>query len=125
MSNIGIQKVTEFVFEIQNKPGYCMVRLFGFVDAATVQQIRPALQQSVPANCAHLIIDLKKVDFLDSHGIGMFVSLLKKVHVNQGKLIFAGADGQPASVLKMVGFSGPFVAWCDTAEQAAQLRAAK
>jgi anti-sigma B factor antagonist len=109
------------VFEIQNDPRFSMVRFFGYVDASTVQQIRPVLQEKIPANCVNLVIDLQRVEFLDSHGVGLFVSLLKRVHGNRGHLIFAGTGGQPAAVLHMVGFNGPLVTYCDTAAQACAL----
>lgn len=109
------------VFEVQNTAGWSELRLFGQVDAAIVQEMRPLLQDKIPANCSRLIVDLGKVDFLDSHGVGLFVSLLKKVHGNNGRLFFAGADGQPAAVLKMVGFTRPYVAFCHDAAEARTL----
>lgn len=109
------------VFEIQNRPDCTIVHLFGQIDAAVVQEVKPLLQEKIPANCVHLVIDLEKVDFLDSHGIGLFVTLLRKVHGNNGSLIFAGAEGQPASVLQMVGFSRPYVSFCNDTAQALDL----
>ena len=116
---------TASLFEIQNNPAYTLVRFFGFIDAAMVEKVKPVIQNGLPSDCARLIIDLEKVDFLDSHGVGMFVSLLKKVHHNQGKLYIAGTEGQPASVLQMVGFNGPLVRYCANANEARELCEAK
>jgi anti-anti-sigma factor len=106
------------VFEIQIQPEYTLVRFFGFVDAATVQQLKPSLQLQIPQQTSNLIIDLKDVGFLDSHGIGMFVSLLKQAHKNHGRVIFANTTGQPASVLQMVGFNSGLVTYCNTVNDA-------
>ncbi len=100
------------IFEIQPAPDYTLIRFYGFIDASTVLQIRPALQRQLPDDAANLIVDMRDVGFLDSHGIGLFVSLLKQAHQNQGRLAFAAAKGQPASVLKMVGFNGGLVSYC-------------
>lgn len=110
--------MSDTFFEIRNSEGYTLVRFTGFMDASTVAKIRPALLADVPLGCAHFIVDLSQVDFVDSHGVGLFVTLLKRAHANHGKLFIAGAQGQPAAVLGMVGLNGSFVAYCDTAEEA-------
>ena len=77
-----------------------------------------------PGRTAHIIVDLQRVAFLDSHGVGLFVSLLKRCHRNQGRLFVAGATGQPASVLKMVGLNASLVTYCNSGDEAA-LRVAR
>ncbi|MFN7114360.1 MAG: STAS domain-containing protein [Alphaproteobacteria bacterium] len=106
------------IFEIQPAADYTLIRFYGFIDASTVQQIRPALQRQLPEHSSNLIVDMREVGFLDSHGIGLFVSLLKQAHKNKGRLAFAAAKGQPASVLKMVGFNGGLVSYCPTLNDA-------
>lgn len=101
-------------YDIENRENYALIRFSGFVDASTVVQARPVLQSKVPATAKNFIIDLAAADFLDSHGVGLFVSLLKRAHANRGHIIFAGAEGQPLSVLQMVGFNGELVQYLDT-----------
>ena len=110
--------VTGSIFEIQPRQDYTLVRFFGFVDAATVLQIKPAIQRQMPESCANIVIDLKGVGFLDSHGVGLFVSFLKQAHRQKGRIVFAGATGQPASVLHMVGLNGALVTYCETVKEA-------
>lgn len=101
------------VLEIENHTEYSVVRFFGFVDAATVESIKPVVSEKLSKDCPAIIVDLTRVDFIDSHGVGFFVSLLKKVHSRRGRLIFVGAIDQPASVLNMVGFNTALVTYCD------------
>ncbi len=105
-------------FEIENKPAYALIRFSGFVDASTVLQARPVLQQQVPPATTNFVVDLAEADFLDSHGVGLFVTLLKRAHANRGHIIFAGASGQPLSVLQMVGFNGDQVQYFGSLEEA-------
>ena len=109
------------LFEIQNRDHYSLIRFFGFIDASTVEKARPMLHESLPASCPNIIIDLGQVSFLDSHGVGLFVSLLKRVHKQGGKVVFSGAEGQPASVLQMVGLNSALVTYCSNAKEAAAL----
>lgn len=106
------------IFEIQIQPQWTLIRFFGFVDASTVQQLKPSLQSQIPRQNRNIIVDLKEVGFLDSHGVGLFVSLLKQVHRNKGSMLIACASGQPASVLQMVGLNGTLVTYCDSVNEA-------
>lgn len=109
------------IFEIQNKDKYSLIRFFSYVDAGLVEKIRPVLDEQLPERPTYLILDMSKVEFLDSHGVGMFVNLLKKAHRHNGKLLIAGIEGQPASVLQMVGFNNQLVSYVDTVEQARRM----
>ncbi len=106
------------MFEIQVRPQYALLRLGGFVDAAAAEQIKPVLQHQLPAGIGNIIVDLTGVEFLDSHGVGLFVSLLKRAHMNNGRLVLAGAAGQPGAVLQMVGFNGALVVYTRSMEDA-------
>jgi len=106
------------MFEIQQMPQYILIRFYGFIDASTVSQMRPVLQKRIPDTCRHIVVDLREVGFLDSHGVGLFVSLLKMAHKNNGRIVFAAAKGQPSSVLQMVGFNGGIVSYCQSIEEA-------
>ena len=112
-------------FEVQNKPEYSVIRFYGFVDAGSVEHARPIIAAKIPTYCANIVIDLANVEFLDSHGIGFFVSLLKRAHAQKGRLIFVGAAAQPASVLNMVGFSSSLITYCENVEQAETALTAK
>ena len=101
-------------YEIENREKYALICFSGFVDASTVVQARPVLQQQVPATARNFIVDLSGADFHVSHGVGLFVSLLKRAHANRGHIIFAGASGQPLSVLQMVGFNGELVQYFES-----------
>jgi anti-anti-sigma factor len=109
------------ILEVKNQPGFSIIRLLGFIDAASVEYIKPAIAAKLPADCSRIIISLEKVEFLDSHGVGFLVSLLKKVHNRKGRLIFCGAKNQPAAVLNMVGFNSKLVTYCDDMPQAESL----
>lgn len=112
-------------FEVQNCPGYSIIKFTGFIDAGSVEHGKPAILAKLAPNCVNLIIDLSRVDFLDSHGVGFFVSLLKKVHAGKGKMVLVGAAGQPVSVLNMVGFSSALITYCESMGQATALFAGK
>jgi len=58
------------VVEIEKGDGYCILRLFGELDAGTLIKARPLIASKIPAACNNFIVDLGLVSFLDSHGVG-------------------------------------------------------
>ncbi len=109
------------IFEIQNQGQYSLIRFFNYVDAGLVEKIRPVLDERIPENQGYFILDMSKVEFLDSHGVGMFVNLLKRAHKHNGRLVIAGVTGQPASVLQMVGFNNHVVSYVESVDQAKRM----
>ncbi len=104
--------------EIELNDAFSTIRFFGYVDAATTEDARGVIAAKIPENSGNIVIDLAQVEFLDSHGVGLFVSLLKKAHKNGGRLFIISAEGQPASVLNIVGFNNTLVTYCENMQQA-------
>lgn len=105
-------------YQLQNRDHYSLLAFSGDLDAHCVETIRPALLAQIQPQCRFVVIDLHQVAFIDSHGVGLFVSLLKKTQQNGGRLFIAAADGQPASVLRMVGLNNVLVTYCLSKEDA-------
>ena len=104
--------------QIKNNSSYSIVKLKGFLDAAVIEKIRPMVEENLKNTSKNIIVDLSDVGFIDSHCIGFFVSLLKKAHAREGKLIILGATGQPEAVMQMVGFNNDLVSYCDNKTEA-------
>ena len=86
-----------------------LIRFSSDLDAGTVPECRSLIDTTLDDTDTSFIVDISKVIFIDSHGVGLFVSLLKKAHNRNGRLTFRGAQEQPLSVLKMVGFNNDLV----------------
>ena len=73
-------------FNVVNEPNFSTVKLIGFIDADIIENIKPVIDQKLSSSCTKLIIDLEDTEFLDSHGIGFFVSLLRLCTQKKGRL---------------------------------------
>lgn len=87
------------------------------LDASSALHVQNAMKKLLQDDTRSFVIDLHDVTFLDSHGVGLFAMLLRHAHTKNGFLAFCGAEGQPKSVLKMVGFD-EMVKYYDTVEDA-------
>jgi anti-sigma B factor antagonist len=67
-------------------PSLVHVELFGRVDAASVISQREKLRALVAEGNTRFVVDLSRVDFLDSAGMAMLVSLMKQARQAGGDL---------------------------------------
>jgi anti-anti-sigma factor len=65
---------------------YQLFRLTGLLDAFSEATFRKVLGQCIEDGPQHIILDLSKIDFVDSSGLGALVQLAKKAQTHEGTL---------------------------------------
>ncbi|MEY3869397.1 MAG: STAS domain-containing protein [Microcoleaceae cyanobacterium] len=65
---------------------YQLFRLTGLLDAFSEATFRKVLGQCIEDGPKHIILDLSKIDFVDSSGLGALVQLVKKAQSFEGTL---------------------------------------
>ncbi len=70
------------------------------IDAAVAVEFKGFLTEVVAKGTAGLIIDLSRVEFIDSSGLGCIISALKKIG-DKGNLRIASARGQVADMFDL------------------------
>ncbi len=82
-----------------------IVRIKGELDMLVADQIREDIDKKIDksSEIKNLILNLEKVSFIDSSGLGMILGRYKKVKSQNGQMYIAGARPQ---VEKILYFSG-------------------
>jgi anti-anti-sigma factor len=70
--------------EVKDK--YQLFRLNGLLDAFSEPSFRKVMTKCVEDGPRHLILDLSKIDFVDSSGLGALVQLAKKAQSAEGSI---------------------------------------
>ncbi len=83
------------------KETYQIFRLFGQLDAFSEGQFRKAVGDATTDGPNNIILDLSKIDFVDSSGLGALVQLVKKVKTNDGTLQIV-TNARVTQTVKMV-----------------------
>lgn len=85
------------------------IRLSGRVDAFVAQPARAALDAEVERGIRHFLCDLSDVEFLDSAGMAVLVSLLKRARQAGGdvKLVLPRAEAA-LRILRLTKFDRVF-----------------
>jgi anti-sigma B factor antagonist len=71
------------------------------LDAGNVEQFKRELAPVLEAN-AKVVFDLERLRFLDSSGLGAFLSCLRKLNAKSGDLKLCGMSNQIRSVFQLV-----------------------
>lgn len=70
--------------EVRNN--HQLFRLTGLLDAFSEATFRKVLSKCIDEGPKHVILDLSKIDFVDSSGLGALVQLVKKAQTLEGTL---------------------------------------
>lgn len=83
--------------------GDLLIKLIGDLDALSVSEIRPEFESiAEDKQQQQIILDLEKVGFIDSSGIGAIVFLYKRLKADGRGLELMGARGQPKHLLELL-----------------------
>jgi len=89
---------------LNSKKNTLIVRVGGDFDLVTANEFREKIDNSLEETVAqNLLLDLSKITFIDSSGLGVILGRYRKVKANQGEVIIYGA--KPA-ILKIFEVSG-------------------
>jgi anti-sigma B factor antagonist len=81
----------------------CVLTLQGEVDVYTAPAVRTRLLEAVEGGCPVLVVDMAGVDFIDSSGLGVLVSGLKRIRESGGRMTLV-TDRE--SILKIFRITG-------------------
>ena len=70
--------------------GWTVVAVTGELELATAPRLRQEVVGLVGEGHVQIVLDLSGVDFVDSVGLGVIVSVLKRVRGRGGELVVAG-----------------------------------
>jgi anti-sigma B factor antagonist len=82
--------------------------LEGALDAQTGSEVRPLFDEVIARRPRLVVIDVERVTMLDSHGVGMLVSLSKRLRADGAEMVVVGARDQPLMVIKLLKLEGLF-----------------
>jgi anti-sigma B factor antagonist len=76
-----------------------VVRVSGEIDMDTTPMLEDLLCEVVDAGARHVVLDFAGVSFIDSSGLGLLVSLLKRLRDIGGRLCLAQVQQRVRNVL--------------------------
>jgi anti-sigma B factor antagonist len=79
-----------------------VLKIDGTLDAVTAPELRPTLDAIVAEGKKQITIELSNLRLIDSSGVGVLVSLFKRVRSNGGDVRLVGLRDQPLAIFKLL-----------------------
>ena len=96
--------------------GKTIVSVGGEIDVYTAPVLRERLNDLVGEGKHHLVVDMEKVEFLDSTGLGVLVGGLKRVRSHDGSLHLVCTQEKILKVFRITGLTKVFPIHASVAE---------
>jgi len=81
-----------------------VVSIAGELDHHCAGKLREEIDEAMDAfKCRHLVMDMEKVTFMDSSGIGVVFGRYNKISGKGGRLVLAGCSEYVEKILSMAG----------------------
>ena len=87
----------------QFRDKWVLLQISGEIDMATGPELRQRIVQYVQEGHLHIILDLAKVDFIDSTGLGVLIGGLKRARSHGGDLQCIGLSESLKEMFKLTG----------------------
>ncbi len=91
-----------------SKDGIEVVDVGGEIDIYTAPRLRELLIDLADKNTCQLIVNLEKVEFLDSTGLGVLVGGLKRVRAHDGSLDLVCTQERILKIFRVTGLTKVF-----------------
>jgi anti-sigma B factor antagonist len=91
-----------------NKDGIEIVDVEGEIDVYTAPRLRELLIELVNKKNYQLVVNMEKVEFLDSTGLGVLVGGLKRVRAHDGSLDLVCTQERILKIFRITGFTKVF-----------------
>ncbi len=86
-----------------------VVEVSGEIDFYSSRELRQKFQELLDKKCSKLLVDLKKVTYVDSSGLATFVEALQRVNRMGGKLVLAGLSASVRGVFEIAKLDSIFI----------------
>ena len=87
---------------------HTVLEVGGEVDVYTAPRLRERLIELVEGGARHVVVDLSRVEFLDSTGLGVLVGGLKRARSHDGALRLVCAQEKILKVFRITGLTKVF-----------------
>ena len=108
-------------FKFEKTGGVLLVGTFGELDHHNAAPLREAVdKEMLSGGAVDMVIDLSRLELMDSSGIGVIMGRLRLVQSLGGRLCVSGASRSIRKIIELSGL-GKLVILCDTAAEAVKI----
>lgn len=100
--------MSAFKIEVEDSGEISLVKVEGYLDAKTFEQMEEALSKLFEAEHYKIIIDLSLVEYISSAGAGVFIGAIGTAQENNGNILLLSPTDNVKEVFDLLGLSQIF-----------------
>jgi len=78
------------------------LKIEGTLDAVTAPELRTIVDELVTETRKEVVLELSALRLIDSSGVGVIVSLFKRIRANGGQVRIVGLRDQPRAIFRLL-----------------------
>ncbi len=95
--------------EVKQDDGVLLIKpLDGVVDAVVSREFRGKITDLINKGNKFLVLDLSKVEFMDSSGLGSLISILKLIALNKGSIVLCAVQEDVLKLFRLTRLNQVF-----------------
>ena len=98
----------DFDVETTERDGVNVLTLRGEIDVYTAPQLRQTIVDLVDGGATNIVVDMRKVEFLDSTGLGVLVEGLRRIKSKDGDLSIVATQDKILKIFDITGLNKAF-----------------
>ncbi|HVM40313.1 MAG TPA: STAS domain-containing protein [Acidimicrobiia bacterium] len=98
----------EFGVDVRDGDGEVTVAIEGEVDLYTAPKLREHLDEAIDRGTDRLVVDLTRMDFIDSTGLGVLVGAQKRLREGGGEMTLRNPSRSTHKILEIAGLTQLF-----------------
>lgn len=106
----------EFDVATEHVGSACRIAVTGEIDVYTSPQLKQSLVAAVNEGCLDIVVDLEGVTFIDSSGLGVLVSGLRRVKERGGSMRVVCTRDQVLKIFRITGLDKVFPVFASVEE---------
>jgi anti-sigma B factor antagonist len=106
----------ELDIQVEQHPNQCEIILRGEVDVYTAPRLKEKLIEMIESGCINIVVDLEAVSFIDSSGLGVLVSALRRAREREGAVRIVCTRENILKIFRITGLDKVFPVFPDIAE---------
>jgi anti-sigma B factor antagonist len=105
---MALEESVDLKLDHYNKDGIEIVNVEGEIDVYTAPRLRELLIELVNNGKHQIVVNMEKVEFLDSTGLGVLVGGLKRVRAHDGSLDLVCTQERILKIFRITGLTKVF-----------------
>jgi anti-sigma B factor antagonist len=105
---VWMKKISVSMRSSEINPECTVVDVEGFLDAYTVAELEEAFNTLIKDKKFKLIVNLAKLDYISSAGLGTFMGVIDEIRDNHGDIVLTNLSPKIYKVFDLLGFSELF-----------------